>query len=674
MGEHAFNQKTVDTVAVGVNKLLNPIDDAARRKVNGDAVNLLRGLAQPGEWQAESVENLENASNDRQRPQNQELARKRLELLATGIYIAGKYGDNKELTAALESGSADLINSLLPESLKGIGERVRNIEITNEDIRKILDQLDRKGRSLKVAGSAGKRKLVENLEAATVALSELEGLDEKGDEEMMRVSAYLGYEVDNLSEGEGSKTSSIEEALLKVTMAMNGGERSESTYDTFTTAEFLQQPIQLQVDTFPPSWFKNPPEWFSGTEADWQQIIRARINLTNASYVKQEVAAMDGEKAKNNNYLKLSERELGLLYELPGVRHSMETIVNDFFEANVDPESGAFFLKLSKQSIDRVSWKDRLASFKEYQNELIKKLVENGLEAINARAAVAIAWNFLYVSNVFESADEDREISGGSGNVFGEQIRAMMHPLSKAQRKFGVQPDLDADSRSQGTEEGWGGNVGAWFADMMTWDDTRPNFIRALQTGELRPYPERIGASMCELLKVKVGSQEMSMAQALLEQRKISFGKTDSNLFGDYGDKWDTFFKFYLYATGKNLLDIRKNIDDWSNSLADVLAKVRGIKVVGGEGRMFDKLDSVNAFAWIMLNSMGIERSSEIMLKIPEKTDYEGLVDMIIEKPRLMPGKDDRKELKKILHARLIDKLTRAKIIVSAMARNSRSK
>ncbi len=451
-------------------------------------------------------------------------------------------------------------------------------------------------------------------------------------------------------------------------------ERAESTYNTFVTAEFLQQPIQLQVDTFPPSWFRNVPENFHGSLADWQQVIRARINITNAAYIKAEVAAIDGEKAKNNNFLKLSEKELKIMYEMEGVRESMEQIVQDFFQLERDEFSGAYFLELKATDRRGSDWTDRLSNFKGYQEGLVRDLIRNrSMQEDDARGAVAMAWNFLYISNVFESADSNREMGGGLANVFGEQIRAMMHPLSKARAKF-VKGGMD--ERSHGTEEGWGGNVGAWFADMLTWEDTRADFTRRLNSGELKPFPRRIGASMIDMMEVKVESGDrMSLARALMESRKVEFNRADSNLFGEYCDKWDTFFKYYYYSTGKNLLDIKKNLNEWSNGLADVLAKTRSMRIPGGaeNSQLFRELDTPEAFAWIMLNSIGIVRSPELMLEVSEEARYGTVVDMVLQQPRLVPNRQNRETIKRMLHGGWNEGVRRQAIKIDSYRRHGRA-
>jgi hypothetical protein len=250
----------------------------------------------------------------------------------------------------------------------------------------------------------------------------------------------------------------------------------------------------------------------------------------------------------------------------------------------------------------------------------------------------------------------------------------MMHPLSKAKSKFGMRPDMDT-SRSQGTEEGWGGKVGAWFADMMNWPDTRPGFVQGLRDGTIVPFPARIGASAVEMWKVSVDkdNKKISLAQALMDKKTIVFGETDSNLFGDYGDKWDTFFKLYNYAVGKNPID-SKTMREWVSNLPDVLAKTKSMKsdVSGKEAFMFADLDSANTMAWIIANSVGLHRSPRLLLTVPQGMDYEAFVDVILQSSRLVMDAGKRTEIKNMLHAGLRHFVVRKQIDLDASFRNSR--
>ncbi len=190
--------RRIDEAAKVINVILNPIDDPDRRKLNGVAFKLVENLAKPDEWKTDNVESLLAAERDNNRPENKKLAKDRLDFLVSATYVAIKQGDNEELKLALDSGSAKEIDDQLPKALCGMGEKIRNVEITNVKIQEILNRLDRSGRSLKEAGKGGEKAIKDNLENAIKELSVMEVFDDKTDEEVMKVSAYLGYEYEDM--------------------------------------------------------------------------------------------------------------------------------------------------------------------------------------------------------------------------------------------------------------------------------------------------------------------------------------------------------------------------------------------------------------------------------------------------------------------------------------------
>ena len=66
--------------------------------------------------------------------------------------------------------------------------------------------------------------------------------------------------------------------------------RYETSYDDFVRAELrLQEGIEINFGQWPPSWFKKSR--FERQElSDWQQLLRARRTLANASFVKLHIA------------------------------------------------------------------------------------------------------------------------------------------------------------------------------------------------------------------------------------------------------------------------------------------------------------------------------------------------------------------------------------------------
>ncbi len=185
------------------NTVLNPPDAVAAKKVGQSATAIVKGLARDKEWKTDRVSELINAARDRNRPANQELAEDRLDTLSKATYIAMKYGDNVEAQTALESGSVERINDILPEAMKSeeFAEMIRNHEISTPEIRQVLDSLDAKGRVLKRAGEGGKPALKRNIEGAIEQLSELTPVEgSRADEELLRVVAYLGAEYEYLDQ------------------------------------------------------------------------------------------------------------------------------------------------------------------------------------------------------------------------------------------------------------------------------------------------------------------------------------------------------------------------------------------------------------------------------------------------------------------------------------------
>ncbi len=501
--------------------------------------------------------------------------------------------------------------------------------------------------------------------------------------------------------------------ILKETMK----QPEASTYEVFVNSEFLQQPISLQVDTFPPMWFKK-------LTSEKQHEIRVRIRLANGAFIKRQVADIDGDKAKENQYLTLTEREFALLYEgMPGVKETMEIYMKTLFESYQD--NGANLLKIKNVEVlvksinykkkndvylatviypeneedreievekgtkvgDRVKTIDEnildsLNDFQTFQEKLIKQLSEDlDIEELDAKAAVAVAWNLLFIGNVVESADTERNVD--PSGVYGEQIRAFMHPLVKALKKFKAFGDKrEEDQLSVGTEEGWGGVIGDWITGRNIKD---PVFAGKLRKREIKPFPERMFISFPELITVEaeVGKEKvkMSMAEALIEGHKIICKVSDSDLFGKYSDAWDSCWKAYNYAIGKVPLDFREG-GKWVRELVDARAKIVGINTVGSDGKKTYPLrkycQSPEFHLWVLANSIGLmSGTSEIILSLPFDDDaYDTVVDQLLKHPRLMPTREDREFVKKEVHAHgfVKGKIERTKIRWQATREASRER
>lgn len=420
------------------------------------------------------------------------------------------------------------------------------------------------------------------------------------------------------------------------------GFREGSTYDVFVNAELLQQPISLQVDTFPPEWFKK-------LDSEGQHLIRARIRLANASFIKRRFGDIDGERTKQNDYLSLTEKELGLIWKMPGVKECLYRYTEDFLEKDDSAEEGVFFWTLKAKNKEEA---EQLTSFEAYQIALAQEFEEKGVvsDDLEAKSAVAVSWNFLFCCNAMESADTKRIIN--PSGVYGEQVRALMHPLVKAIGKYGIKPDEKPEQLAVGTEEGWGGQLGDWIANRLEAGDYE--FRQKLRERKVKPYPERMLASLPELAEVKVVGidEKISMAQAFSEKREIQFPSTESDLFGGYLDTWDSAFKAYNYATGKVPLESGKNNREWARTLADTIAKLRS-KSIGKHHVLEPYYRNREFILWTIANSVGLRlHTSNLILSLPVSSDaYNVEVRNIVDYPRLVESLEDRRWIKKQFHA-----------------------
>ena len=210
-GNLAYRAK-VDETAEGINKILNPIDDVARRKVMGDSIKLIRSLG----IQVDSVESLNNTTQDPNKSQQQkENAETVLDVLAKGAYIAMRYGENEEARADLGSGSVKKIEDRLPEPLKGLGERVRANIIDEPEISRILDELDKQRERHEKNGALGRKTLAKKIEEAYEELDALK-IESKYEDQRGMVMAFLGVEAEELGgEKSGQQTGYVSQAILE---------------------------------------------------------------------------------------------------------------------------------------------------------------------------------------------------------------------------------------------------------------------------------------------------------------------------------------------------------------------------------------------------------------------------------------------------------------------------
>lgn len=185
----------IDLVAGQVARIVT--DEAARRNAESKLRKIIWDLGRGGEWRTDSFSTLIDTTNDPNRVANKDLAMERLDILATATYIALGWGGNRRNTEAIQSGLSSQIMDVLPEPMKNeiFAERVRNVAITNPDVRRILDEFDRRNLVLVGAGE-GARDLVEsNIRQTINMLVDVKCHSKKDGKDILRVVAYLGSKI-----------------------------------------------------------------------------------------------------------------------------------------------------------------------------------------------------------------------------------------------------------------------------------------------------------------------------------------------------------------------------------------------------------------------------------------------------------------------------------------------
>ena len=340
----------IKVMAGAMDKVINMsmIDDPVRRKRDEAGSELVKSLADEGEWVIDNVKELEAASKDGNRPQYQEVSENRLEILTGGLFYAIKEGKNEELKVALDSGNGVEIDNILPSPLRGLGKRVRNIEITNIDIRKTLDQLDIDGRDLKKIGKMGEGKLVENLQEASLKLVNLaKDLPEKDVEQYDKVFAYLTYEYNSLikSENIASSDSELKGVLERLADALSSqGEEVESGVAHLKNKEtqlsyvrglfsMIESSLKTTRDIYLGKYSNMLEQFIAHEEVDdgVKKEVRSRLSLHDCSVLMK----------KANGYIERSET--GSDPECPTIS-SAATLAEGMNHA-LNNESVSFFLR-----------------------------------------------------------------------------------------------------------------------------------------------------------------------------------------------------------------------------------------------------------------------------------------------------------------------------------------
>lgn len=363
--------------------------------------------------------------------------------------------------------------------------------------------------------------------------------------------------------------------------ALDAGEKNDYrspvwllTYQDMVDEEMKQRgKQQVRMDPPYPEWYKKLPR----RERDLRQV---RAKLLNGVAWKQMIRNKDVDKLMSNEAIDINKHELKLLIEMPHVEDAMRLMFSELFEVSDKPGDSKNFLRIKRdKKRDGTSGRDLdpvvenlLVHFQDYKEKLAlrmqfpKEIGESDLdyekridglynddnfidgqevekieknkkgqeltrlvweggnktkEGMDFRAAVAVAWEFLYIGNLLESADEDRLLK--PSEPISDKLRTMMYPLAKAMGKWGMYKGdkeghkgvyEEGEKRGKydkvtGEEEPMGGPIAAWVLYHLEMDEVERrkyenSFRRKLLNREsgYRPLPTRMAASSVEMLEV----------------------------------------------------------------------------------------------------------------------------------------------------------------------------
>jgi hypothetical protein len=210
------------------------------------------------------------------------------------------------------------------------------------------------------------------------------------------------------------------------------------------------------------------PYFYTELLSDERKIWDARWRLARAAFYKKVYGAMTDKLAENQDLIELTKEQMEDLYNVDGVKKALtwyvkaiiegqETVVNKrgmeitFFDCKSGADFEDFREKLRGYLGEKVIVKLGDKDLKELEREepLTEEREKDALE-VKIKSADAIAWNFIFCSNLVESIDSrylsqktEKLVPGFSGKRHGklppaicsDDLRAVFHPQEKFEDK-----------------------------------------------------------------------------------------------------------------------------------------------------------------------------------------------------------------------------------------------
>ena len=699
-----------------------------------------------------SVEHMEEIAGDNNKTETQkQFAMDDLDLLGKVVYDSIR--DNEKYKRLIGQGSASEIDENLPKEFKGIGKVVLTNVFEEGPVLETLKELDENKMGLRrmPEGEIKEKRTREMVNKTIRKLANMENLTPGQNHDKEMSLGYLGIELEDVKtekvksektqeirrqEAEKNENKSEEGKIVtelqkarKLEEEQIAQKRKEeelyaearkrsleqARFETFQAMLLHKNQITLDVfQQYAPEWMKEEKD---------KPLMQTLVALANSCFYKWKYGDTNLDvmvDPRGEATFNAPNEMMQKMYEIPGVRHTMELIVNDFFEDDLEDgiteegkEIKVFVLRLKGTDQDK-KIKDSKIELKpgekselskvfgaiqnigDEQTRLVDDLISEGIKKSDAMLAVSTAFNLLYVGHIFEDADINRQLQPCDAYV--EQMRAFMFPGTKARSKYGLNKDpitekSDANQKeSVGTEEGWGGQLGQWLTEVairarhkldagVNENDPDIKFYKQYKKREIHPFPERLFASFFTLTEVEVTSKDekgavihptMSLAKALYTHETIDFeGKGKGvNPWGSYYDASDSANKLYKIVKGDQKAyplplgdrGALQQVANWTHEMSDARKKVRGKAILK------PNVESKEFVKWIIAacTEGGLyPYSAELVLMTPNVLANQDLsFDGLLKRRDLLENDKDKEWLKKEFHAYgVASRLTRGRIL-----------
>lgn len=386
--------------------------------------------------------------------------------------------------------------------------------------------------------------------------------------------------------------------------------------------------------------------------------VSKRVELANAVYSKRIAIGLDG-CAKNQELNSIEKEDIKILYNIPGVRqalHEYAVLVKDRNEPTVNEEFSQYLIemvdtgdrevvaalmemdkenagvrkvaeKLKNSNIMMSGSDPELKLYHRFVQYKVRYAVVDGfgqrgkdlddrtvdLKSIDAEH---VAFNLLYISNLFESLDsewnEKGRISTGScmnSRMVNISLKLQMNPMDsliastlKAEGDFAQTGNLGrwAYEQTRASIEELGEDVSK-YDEVVFLDETKDNKDKIWTVDELPGDGYRLNALNCYIPQ---------LVKSAFEDIKIDGKSILDTLYDDEEVRWDEANRLwggYTYSVGQ-ASEIRKlifgklplktgvsdDVIEWSNTVRDLLST---------SGLANDK----RVLRWILYSTVGVK-------------------------------------------------------------------